>query len=272
MKKKMTILLSVFFLCLCTVMPAFATEMDGTADESCRVVDRAELLSDEEAETLIQKLDEISVRQKLDVTIMTTGDLEGYSVQDYADDMYKYYEFGYGSGKDGLMLLISMEDRDCCITTCGYAITVFTDAGIRYVEDQIVSDLSDGDYAVAFSEYADLCDAFITQARNGEPYDSDSLPQAPLSLLWIPVAIVIGFVLAIVIVGQMKRKLKTVRFQTGATDYVKPGSLHIDESRDLFLYHTVTRVPIPKESSSSSGSSTHMSSSGTIHGGGSRKF
>ena len=44
----------------------------------------------------------------------------------------------------------------------------------------------------------------------------------------------------------MKSKLKTVRFQAAASNYMKNGSLNITESRDLFLYNTVTRTAKPK--------------------------
>lgn len=270
MKKKISVLLFAIVLCLGTAIPAFATETEGFADEYYRVVDMADLLTDSEETALIEKLDEISLRQNMDVVVATTEDLEGYSVTEYADLLYKQCQFGYGDSNDGLLLLISMEDRDWYISTCGYGITAFTDAGIKYIRNQIKPDLSDGNYAAAFSEYAELCDDFITQARNGDPYDSHNLPSEPLSLIWIPIAVIIGFVIAKIIVGNMKSKLKTVRKQAAANSYVRNGSMNVTESRDLFLYQTVTRAEKPKNNSS--GSSTHTSSSGTTHGGGGGKF
>lgn len=270
MKKKISVILFVIVLCLSTALPVFATETDGFADEYYRVVDMADLLTDSEETALIEKLDEISLRQNMDVVVATTNDLEGYSVRDYADLLYEQCQFGYGDSNDGLMLLISMEDHDWYISTCGFGITAFTDAGIEYIGKQIKSDLSDGNYAAAFMSYAGLCDDFITQARNGDPYDNGNLPREPLSLIWIPIALVIGFVIAKIIVGNMKNKLKTVRAQSAANTYVKNGSMNITESRDLFLYHTVTRTEKPKNNSS--GNSTHRSSSGTTHGGGGGKF
>lgn len=183
-----------------------------------------------------------------------------------------YGNFGYGESKDGALLLISIEDNDWYISTCGYGITVFTDAGIEYIGKQIKGDLSDGNFAGAFDKFADLCDDFITQARTGEPYDVKNLPKEPLSLIWIPIAIVVGFVLSLIIVGNMKAKLKTVRFQAAASNYIKDNSLNINERRDLFLYNTVTRTAKPKNDDSGGGSSTHTSSSGTTHGGGGGKF
>lgn len=269
MKKKLIALLFVLVLCLCTAVPVFAA--DGFADEYYRVNDLADLLTDSEESALLQKLDEISLRQKMDVTVVTVNDLDGYdSASEYVDVVYEYCNYGYGVERDGLLLLISMEDRDWAISTCGYGITAFTDAGIEYIGNQIKSDLSDGNYAAAFDTYANLCDEFIAQARNGSPFDKGNLPREPLSIIWIPISIAIGVVLALIIVGSMKGKLKTVRTQAAANSYLKKGSLVITENSDLFLYNTVTRSK--KEKDNNSGSSTHTSSSGTTHGGGSGKF
>ena len=108
----------------------------------------------------------------------------------------------------------------------------------------------------------------------GPAYDKSNLPKGPLSIVWIVISILVGVGLAMFIVGRMKAQLKTVRFQAAAGDYMKSGSLNITESRDVFLYNTVTRTAKPKntDSGSSGGSSTHTSSSGTTHGGGGGKF
>lgn len=53
---------------------------------------------------------------------------------------------------------------------------------------------------------------------------------------------------------------------------MKAGSMNITESRDMFLYDTVTRTAKPKDNDSGGGSSTHTSSSGSTHGGGGGKF
>ena len=270
MKKKVMTILFALFLCLGMALPVYAE--DGFADEYYRVSDSAGLLSYEEVQALNDTLDEISVRQKMDVTLITVDGLNGYSVSDYAEQVYENCNFGYGSDKDGVLLLISMEDRDWYIATHGYGITAFTDAGIAYIGEQIKPDLSDGNYSEAFQTYAELCDKFITQARNGEPYDNGSLPQKSLSGLWIPACIIMGIVLALIVVGSMKGQLRTVRFQPAANSYVKRGSLNVTESRDMYLYHTVTRTPKPKENERSSGSSTHESSSGSTFGGGGGKF
>ena len=81
-----------------------------------------------------------------------------------------------------------------------------------------------------------------------------------------------GFVIANIFVGSMKKKLKSVRSQAAASSYVREDSLNITDSRDIYLYATVTRTAKPDDSSSSGGSSTHTSSSGATHGGGGGSF
>ena len=275
MKKNLLITILTIFLCLFMVVPVLAEGEDaenGFADEYYRLLDMASLLSDEEVDSLTSRLDELSLRQKMDVVIATTDTLDGKGVVEYADDLYDYCSFGYGANRDGLILVISMEDNDWYISTCGYGITVFTDAGIEYIGKQIVPYLSDSDFAGAFATYITLCDEFITQAKTDKPYDIGSLPREPLSPAWILVSLIVGLILSCITVGKMKAKLVTVRTQAAADSYIKPGTLNINDSREMFLYRNVTRTQKPKNNSSSGGSSTHTSSSGTTHGGGGGKF
>ena len=173
--------------------------------------------------------------------------------------------------RDGLLLLISIEENDWYISTHGYAIYAFTDDGISYIGKKLKPYLSERDFAGAFDAFAELCDDFVSQARNETPYNSFNLPKEPISWIWIPIALVIGLLLATGTVKKMKNKLKTVRFQSAAGSYMKKESLNITEKRDLFLYKTVSRTAKPKDKSSG-GSSTHTSSSGSTHGGGGGKF
>ena len=145
-------------------------------------------------------------------------------------------------------------------------------AGLEYMADQFVYQLSEGNYYDAFVRYGELCDDFITQARSGQPYYVGNLPKAPFGFIKnLLITFAVGLVAALIITGRMKNKLKSVHMQKEAKDYVKTGSMHITQSNDLFLYAHVDRVAKPTESRSG-GSSTHVSSSGTTHGGGGGKF
>ena len=175
---------------------------------------------------------------------------------------------------DGVLLLVSVGDRKWHISTCGYGITAFTDAGIQYLGEQMTPFMADGDYAGAFRTFVQWSDTYIDAAREGHPYDVNNLPREPLSLMYLFLALGIGLVLAWVVVSVMKSQLRSVAFQENAASYVREGSMNLTNSRELFLYRDVHRTERPKESSSSDsgGSSTHTSSSGTTHGGGGGSF
>ena len=258
MKKVLTVLLALL-ITLSFAVPAFAEAMP-------RLVDQADLLTDAQEAALLSKLDTISNKHGMDVVVVTTDTLEGKSPTAYADDFYDYN----GYSEDSILLLVSMEDSDWWISTAGYGITAFTDAGIEYLGNRFVPSLSDGDYTRALEIYADHCDAFITQAKTGDPYDTHNLPKEPFDFLMnLAICFVIGLVIAAIATAIMKGQLKSVRSQAGASSYVKSGSLNVTHRQDLFLYRDVKRTAKPKDSG---GSSTHTSSSGRSHGGGGGKF
>ena len=234
--------LAALVLLLALAVPAFAA--DGFADLYYRMNDSAEVLTEDEDGELEASLEELSVRQSFDVVIATIDSL------------------------------VSIGDRKWHISTCGYGITAFTDAGIQYLGEQMTPDMADGDYAAAFRTFIQWTDAYVTAAREGHPYDVDNMPHEPLSILYLGLALVIGLVTALIVTGVMKSRLKSVAPQRDATSYVRQGSMKLTNQRDLFLYRDVHRTERPKEtdSGSSGGSSTHTSSSGTTHGGGGGSF
>ncbi len=266
MKKIFSILLTMF-LCITIALPVMA---EGNLP---RLVDEADLLSNGEERSLLNQLDSISERRRVDVVVVTVNSLDGYSAMQFADDFYDYNNYGFGSSKDGILLLVSMEDRDWHVTTTGFGITAITDAGLDYISDRFVPYLSEGDYAEAFETYAELCDDFISQARTGRPYDTGNMPRGAFNFgAKLIVSLIIGFVAALITTGIMRSSLKSIRPQPSAASYIRNGSMQVTEHGDMFLYRHVSRTAKPKNNSSGGGSSTHRSSSGRSHGGGGGKF
>lgn len=269
MKKRVFGIFFVMLLSLSLTFLVFA------ADDVPRLVDEAALFSDSDAEALLGLLDEISERQQMDIVVVTVNSLQGASSMEYADDFYDYNGYGFGEERDGMLFLISMEERDWYISTTGYGITVFTDAGLEYISERFLDDLSEGEYAAAFTTFAELCDDFITQAKTGEPYDVGNLPKEPFWLVGsLAIALAAGFIIALIATGIMRSQLKTVYSRPVADNYIRKGSINITKRSDLFLYRHVSRREKPKDNGSKGpgSSSTHRSSSGSTHGGRGGKF
>lgn len=64
------------------------------------------------------------------------------------------------------------------------------------------------------------------------------------TVLKIVICLLIGIAVGLTVTLLMKRSMSTVRKQKRADVYVKDDSFSLTESRDIFLYSTVTRVRI----------------------------
>lgn len=101
--------LAALVLLVALAAPAFAA--DGFADLYYRMNDSAEVLTEDEDGELEASLEELSVRQSFDVIIATIDSLESEgctSMEEYADDLYDYCQFGYGENRDGVLLVIGL--------------------------------------------------------------------------------------------------------------------------------------------------------------------
>ena len=275
MKKRILTLLAVCVLLSAAVVGAQAS--------GAYVVDNGELLTADEEAKLCDLLAQVGNVHGIDIVVLTTDSLDGKSAMTYADDFYDYN----GYGDDGVLLLVSMSEREWWVSTAGKCIPAIDSYSI---ERSILTDLSVGHYYDAFTAFAECCDRLMMAAGSdsfpekddynsdydpGDDYDYDYTEEKPSLIQGLGICLVIGIVAGGIVVLIMMSQLKSVRSQPGASSYVKPGSLRLSVSRDLFLYQNTTRRPKPKDNGSSGGRSSggvHRSSSGRSHGGGGGRF
>lgn len=275
----------LMLLVLCSLAIPFPSKATQIPDERLgpRLADQEELLTTEEQEELLARLDEISGRQQCDVVIVTVASIEGKTATEYADDYFDYQGYGYGEKSDGILLLVGMKERVWAISTHGsLGISAFTDAGLDYIKEDVQFQLKLDNYAKAFRTFASLCDQFLTAAHKGKPYDVGNLPIKHAS----PSILIFLFPIGILIMAwksrSKKRTLKSVVKKTGAISYKVPNSLHLWVDEDRITGSHVTKRKRNEESrdrggssgsgGSSGGSTTHTSSSGRTHGGTSGTF
>lgn len=232
-------LFSIFLvLILCAVLT-----FSVSAAQMPRLVDAADLLTDSQEQELLERLDQVSQELQVDVVIVTMETTGGYSADSVIEAFYDEYGYGYGSTRDGVVLMLAMAERDWRILSNGFAADAITMGEIDEIGEDIVDELSAGEYMEAFMEFTSLCVYEIEGERNGFPFNFG------MSLL---VSLVIGIVAALIATGIMRSKLKSVRSQTGAREYTAPGSMQLTRSGDLFLYHTISRQRRPQQTSSGS--------------------
>lgn len=259
---------SIFVVCLIfsLCLTAYAAEIKSS------VVDECALLSDAECVTLANKLDAIRAKYNVDIAFVSTERLVNPAgAEASADDYFDYQGYGFGENRDGILFYICMETRGYHFSTSGSCIRAFTDSGISYLKGKVEPLLKASDYAGATDAFATTCEELLEMAANGEPYDKKDIK----TVILLYVAAVGGAViLAFALTSKKEKEMKTAVRSRTADNYMKPGSMNIGVSQDIFLYSNVNRFAKPKETSSSSGSgsSTHTSSSGRTHGGGGGSF
>lgn len=249
MKKICSVLLCLILLCVLPLSAAAAWPY---------VVDEAGLLTDSQRSDLMEECIRIRDNTGMEVAIVTVNSLDGKSAMAYADD---YFEAHYG--ENGILLLISMGEREWHISTCGTGIEAYADADLVDMENGIMRYLPEGQYYDAFDQF--LLDAQYHAADTAASNFTTSL------VLSIPVGAVIAGIILLIMRGMMNTKTP----KHSAEDYLNQGSYRLTKQQDLFLYSNVTKTPRPQQSSGGSGrggSIVHRSSSGRSHGGRGGKF
>lgn len=250
MMRKIISLMVVAMLCMVLVTTVCASEADGAF-----VFDDAGILTDSEEAALENRLRELSHTYQAQIAIAAMDSLEGADIDDYLDFAYDSLALGYGENNDGVLLLISMNDRDFRILSKGLAGDAITGSDIDTIGNAMESQLSAGNYSEAFHIFADKCDYYLDGHINGQPF--------PV-LLNLLIALVVGLIIALIVTGVWKGQLKSVRRQNQANAYVKAGTMEITQSGDFFMYRNVTRTERPRSNSSSGGGTARSTGGGSF--------
>ena len=289
MKKRILLLLLCFSLLLPVTVHA----------ANPKVIDDADLLTNQETDLLESSAQSLADTYQMDVVILTVDSLGGKTSEAYADDYFDYNGYGIGDDFSGILLLVSMEQRDWSISTCGEAIYAVTDYGIESLAEVFLPYLSNGRYYDAFRIYLQELETYFKAYRSGDPidgyigsYDGPGTYQPgtrdevvyyeePFGfsdiMVRLLVALVIGAVIAGIVLLVMRSGMNTAKQQSGAKNYMVSGSYNLYRCQDFYLYSRTSRTRKQENNSSGGhggggGSSVHHSSSGRSHGGGHGKF
>lgn len=246
MKKLLSLALALLMLMSLAVVVCAATP--GSEQF---IYDDAQLLSENQAAKLQDRLQELSDKYDTQIVVATLQSVNGGDADILAEAFYDGKDLGYGDSRDGILLIIMMDIREFRIVSNGEAADALTMARIDKITDAITPDLSDGNYYEAFDTFTDKCEYYLDGHINGFPFDVGK------SLV---IALVIGIVAGLIVANTLKAQLKSVRMQTRAHDYVKAGSMQLTYQKDLYLYRTVqqTRKQTSNSNSGSSGGSRNV--------------
>ena len=282
--KKWTSLLLI--LLLLVLLPTAALAESAGETVFPYVLDQAELLSESQRSSLETRAAQLSEEHGCNLYIVTVNDFTEFNPDIYeaSKGIYNFYDLGYGEEKDGVLLLLSMNDRDYSLlghgdrgeTICGYESSWL-------IEDEFLDNFRRNDWYGGFADYLEACGKQLTTLENGgditqgadiivgpdgQEYHSYNAPGQSAGMptgAKLAIGIGIPCLIALIVCLSFKAQMKTAKESTTAEAYVVPGSAALRVREDRFINRTETRTPIHTESSSGRGGSSGGSS---FHSGG----
>ena len=241
MKRKLTVLVLLALLLAMFVLPVCAEE------GLWYVTDEADLLTDEEDLELEALLQEISEKHNIGVYLVAVDDYTDWgdgSVYEVTYGLYHEYTMGKGEERNGIMLLLSLADRDFATFVYGAdAEYAFSDYALQQLEAEFLPHFGENDWYEGFRAYGLTCGEYLAKAEAGEPVEEGD------GMLYL---IVIGasFLMALIVVSILKAGMKNVKASGEATAYIT-RELNLTQRSDQFTHTTKTRRKIEKSDSDS---------------------
>ena len=259
MKKKITLSL---LLALCLVLSLGGVALASSEMAVPYVTDAAGLLTQDEVLALEAQAEQIAEDYGCAPYILVVENYrvyeDTYDVREAGMNLYERWGLGYGPEKNGLLLMLSMAERDYALVTNG-SVThqAFTDYGQEALREQFLDNFHNDDWAGGFRDYLDGCAWLLEQARNGTPYDVDTAPKG-----FNPLILVIPLVLALAVCLVLTAQMKTAKRKTEAGDYMVQGGAEMRVVQDIFTHRTVTRQVIQSENKGGGGGGTTINARG----------
>ena len=227
-------------IALMLLLSLFAASV--SAQELDFVTDAAQLLTDQQWEKLETMCMKTAEEYGCGVYIITMDEC-GEDPYDMAQRMYHEYDLGIGRERNGVLLLIGIEDRGAGLFIYGedaaYAIDEY---GALLLEEEYLPYLQEDEWYSALYTYVQTGREYLQVAEEGTP-----VRKGDGSTYLI--AIGISFAVALIVCLILKAGMKNVHIKQEAGTYIA-GGLNLTARSDRFTHRTETRTKIETKSSS----------------------
>src|SRR6476659_9893620 len=132
-----------------------------------RIVDQANLLTADQKQRIETKLAAFEKETGDQVAVLTVDSLDGEAIEDYANKVGRAWALGQKGKDNGVLLLVSKQDRKMRIEV-GYGLEpVLTDLQTKVIQDEvIIPDFKRGDYGGGIEAGVDA----ILSTIQGKPF------------------------------------------------------------------------------------------------------
>lgn len=235
------------------------------------IYDEADIFTSDEIYQLNQESKIISDKYNIDVVIVTTNDTAGKSSSVYADDFYDKNNIGRNASKDGILLLIDLDNREIYISTAGEAITYFSDQRLDSVISKVLEGgMANGNYYQAGLTFINstkdyLSKGSVTKKPSG-PKIKGFKALTPIDGL---ISLGMGSLASALFYFKSKSKYK-MEAPSKFDNFRKNSQVIFNTKQDRLIKTKTLEKTI--ESRESTKTTTHTSTSGKKHGGSGAKF
>jgi len=263
--RKVILCLVLCVTLLCGVgMTAWATQTGDVAIPY--VTDTVGMLSQEQVEAFESFAQQTAEEYGCGIYLIVVNDYRDYEntsdIYTAAMNIYERYGLGCGDGSNGVLLLMSMSERDYALATYGELThRAFTDYGQDALCNSFLEYFRSNDWAGGFSAYFENSRWLLEQAENGTPYDVPAdrpVSEGGSGILAVPIACIVALVICLIFKGQMK----TAVSKTEANDYIGRNGVRMTITRDSFIRRSQVRQVIETDSHRSGGGGTSINSRG----------
>lgn len=263
MKKRVVTLLLLVCLAVCMGLPVYA------ADNAYIFETTGVLLDGEELFELEQQCAAAADSYGCGIYVVTLNDFSYYHTDPLyaAEEIYRSMDFGIGENRNGILLMLSMSERDYALVAYGdIANSVFTDRMQDRIIDDFLDDFAVNDWEEGLTDFVEnsayalatfdgtVGEAYSGYYEDGEYHDGITFTHTQyLSGMFATVILPVSLVIALVVCLIMKGQMKTNRIAHTAEAYIPAGGVKLKVRSDNFT-HTTTQKIIHSSDDDSSGS------------------
>lgn len=247
-KKILVCLLLCVALCL-------GMGLSASAQESYNISDAAGLLGAQELVNLDENAKAVSEHYNCGVYVVIVDDYRSYvrgSIADFSEAVYQSYNLGLGEERNGILLALSMAERDYDLCAYGdWAHYAFTDYGKDRLAEEFLDNFRNNDWAGGLNDYVASCSSLMEMAKNGNPLDQIIYEPEPEKPGWdfveLMLIVLVPCIIAFAVCSMFRAQMKTANKQYYAMDYVDQSQSRLRVKSDQFLTRNVVRSLIRRD-------------------------
>ena len=140
------------------------------------VTDAANILTAGEKQELRDRAEQISEQYDFGVYVVVVNDYRDYvkgNIETFSEEIFHSYGLGRRSDEAGVILAMSMNERDYDIYAHGnFGNYAFTDYGKQQLANSFLDNFRRNDWFGGFRDYFETCSELLSKASESNPVDT----------------------------------------------------------------------------------------------------